>query len=307
MIHQTSLIWGNQGGGKSWLARFIIQEKLKSSIGYRIIVLDPDSNRSEWQGVESYHDHESIEKMMRWYYGELIARYKEFSQSNIPENQWREKLWSQGKAITLVIEEATTYSSFIKDHEFLSNFGKYALTKSRKQEMPVLIVAHNNTQSCLFGISGLHNLVSKMLQIECLAEINKSSFKPISTGKARVKLDSSSEWLLVDLPKQDNKIINFGTPIKEIPQGDNNELLISEILPDGLKSILKFAIEKQNWISIREVLRKDFSTLKNYNSQKVRELFLILKSKGYGDCRTLQSSFQFKIHCVEPLRDIPDN
>jgi hypothetical protein len=307
MIHQTSLIWGNQGGGKSWLARFIIQEKLKSSIGYRIIVLDPDSNRSEWQGVESYHDHESIEKMMRWYYGELIARYKEFSQSNILENQWREKLWSQGKAITLVIEEATTYSSFIKDHEFLSNFGKYALTKSRKQEMPVLIVAHNNTQSCLFGISGLHNLVSKMLQIECLAEINKSSFKPISTGKARVKLDSSSEWLLVDLPKQDNKIINFGTPIKEIPQGDNNELLISEILPDGLKSILKFAIEKQNWISIREVLRKDFSTLKNYNSQKVRELFLILKFKGYGDCRTLQSSFQFKIHCVEPLRDIPDN
>jgi hypothetical protein len=206
-----------------------------------------------------------------------------------------------------VIEEATTYSSFIKDHEFLSNFGKYALTKSRKQEMPVLIVAHNNTQSCLFGISGLHNLVSKMLQVECLAEINKSSFKPISTGKARVKLDSSSEWLLVDLPKQDNKIINFGTPIKEIPQGDNNELLISEILPDGLKSILKFAIEKQNWISIRDVLRKDFSTLKNYNSQKVKELFLILKSKGYGDCRTLNSSFQFKIHCVEPLQDIPDN
>ena len=307
MIHQTSLIWGNQGGGKSWLARFIIQEKLKSSTGYRIIVLDPDSNRSEWQGVESYHDHESIEKMMRWYYGELIARYKEFSQSNIPENQWREKLWSQGKAITLVIEEATTYSSFIKDHEFLSNFGKYALTKSRKQEMPVLIVAHNNTQSCLFGISGLHNLVSKMLQVECLAEINKSSFKPISTGKARVKLDSSSEWLLVDLPKQDNKIINFGTPIKEIPQGDNNELLISEILPDGLKSILKFAIEKQNWISIRDVLRKDFSALKNHNSQKVKELFLILKSKGYGDCRTLNSSFQFKIYGVEPLQDIPDN
>lgn len=304
MIHQTSLIWGNQGGGKSWLARFIIQEKLKSSTGYRIIVLDPDSNRSEWQGVESYHDHESIEKMMRWYYSELIARYKEFSQSNIPENQWREKLWSQGKAITLVIEEATTYSSFIKDHEFLSNFGKYALTKSRKQEMPVLIVAHNNTQSCLFGISGLHNLVSKILQVECLAEINKSSFKPISTGKARVKLDSSDKWLLVDLPKQDNKIINFGTPIKEMM---NDELLISEILPDGLKSILKFAIEKQNWISIRDVLRKDFSTLKNYNSQKVRELFLILKSKGYGDCRTLKSSFQFKIHGVEPLQDIADS
>lgn len=305
MIHQTSLIWGNQGGGKSWLARFIIQEKLK--INYRIIVLDPDSNRSEWQGVESYHDHESIEKMMRWYYNELIARYREFSQSNIPESEWRERLWSQGKAITLVIEEATTYSSFIKDDQFLSNFGKYVLTKSRKQEMPVLIIAHNNTQSCLFGISGLHNLVSKMLQVECLAEINKESFKPISTGKARVKLDSSDEWLLVNLPNQNNKIINFGTPIKEIPQGDNDELSISEILPDGLKSILKFAIEKRNWISIRDVLRKDFSTLKNHNSDKVKELFLILKSKGYGECRVVNSSFQFKVHGVEPLQDIPDS
>lgn len=305
MIHQTSLIWGNQGGGKSWLARFIIQEKLK--INYRIIVLDPDSNRSEWQGVESYHDHESIEKMMRWYYNELIARYREFSQSNIPESEWRERLWSQGKAITLVIEEATTYSSFIKDDQFLSNFGKYVLTKSRKQEMPVLIIAHNNTQSCLFGISGLHNLVSKMLQVECLAEINKESFKPISTGKARIKLDSSDEWLLVNLPNQNNKIINFGTPIKEIPQDDNDELSISEILPDGLKSILKFAIEKRNWISIRDVLRKDFSTLKNHNSDKVRELFLILKSKGYGECRVVNSSFQFKVHGVEPLQDIPDS
>ncbi|WP_271809843.1 hypothetical protein [Dolichospermum circinale] len=245
--------------------------------------------------------------MMRWYYDELIARYREFSQSNIPENEWRNRLWSQGKAITLVIEEATTYSSFIKDHEFLSNFGKYALTKSRKQEMPVLIIAHNNTQSCLFGISGLHNLVSKMLQVECLAEINKSSFKPISTGKARIKLDSSDEWLLIDLPKQDNKIINFGTPIKEIPQGDNDELSISEILPDGLKSILNFAIEKQNWISIRDVLRKDFSTLKNHNSDKIRELFLILKSKGYGECRVVNSSFQFKIHGVEPLQVMPDS
>ncbi|MFM7851360.1 MAG: helicase HerA domain-containing protein [Flammeovirgaceae bacterium] len=301
MIHQTSLIWGNQGGGKSWLARFIIQEKIK--INYRIIVLDPDSNRSEWKGVESYHDHESIEKMMRWYYEELITRYREFSQSNIPETEWRDKLWSEGKAITLVIEEATTYSSFIKDSEFLSNFGKYALTKSRKQEMPILIIAHNNTQSCLFGISGLHNLVSKMLQVECLAEINEKTFKPVSTGTARIKLDSSDQWLLVKLPNQKNKITNF-SQTKETPQ---DELLISEILGDDLKSILKFAIEKRNWISIRDILRKDFSALKNHNSEKIRELFLILTSKGYGETRNINSSFQFKVYGVEPLQDIPDS
>ena len=39
LIKQTALIWGNQGGGKSWLARYVA--KLKKEAGYRVIVLDP--------------------------------------------------------------------------------------------------------------------------------------------------------------------------------------------------------------------------------------------------------------------------
>jgi hypothetical protein len=75
--------------------------------------------------------------------------------------------------------------------------------------MPVTIVAHNNTQTCMFGIKGLHNLVSKMLQVECLAAVDPVSLQPKSTGKARVKLDSSNEWLDVELPNLESKIIDF--------------------------------------------------------------------------------------------------
>jgi hypothetical protein len=207
LIKQTALIWGNQGGGKSWLARYVAKEKKQA--GYRVIVLDPDSNKAEWRGVESYHSWEDIEQQIREYVEELEQRLKTFNNSSLSESQWRQKLWSDGKATALICEEATTYGDFIKDEELLSKFGKLALTKSRKQEMPLTVVAHNNTQTCLFGIKGLHNLVSKMLQVECLAQVDPITLQPKSTGKAKVKLDSSNEWILVELPTMTAKISDF--------------------------------------------------------------------------------------------------
>lgn len=209
LIKQTALIWGNQGGGKSWLARYSV--KLKLEAGYKVIVLDPDSNHFEWQGVESYHNWEKIEAQVKEYNKELQARLTGFNNSSMSEEEWTSNLFAEGKAVAYLVEEATTYSSFIKNEELLETFGKLGLTKSRKQLMPLTIVSHNNTQSCLFGIKGLGNLVSKMLQVECLAEVNKETLKPQSTGKARLKLDSSNEWLEVKLPELKAKIANFSS------------------------------------------------------------------------------------------------
>ncbi len=219
LVKQTALIWGNQGGGKSWLARYVTQ--LKKRAGYRVIVLDPDSNRAEWRGIESYHSWEDIEQQIRDYVSELEARLKTFNNSSLSEEQWRQKLWSEGKATALICEEATTYGDFIKDEELLSKFGKLALTKSRKQEMPLTVVAHNNTQTCLFGIKGLHNLVSKMLMVECLALVDPITLQPKSTGKAKVKLDSSNEWLDVNLPTMSAKISDFSDAITAAESNPN--------------------------------------------------------------------------------------
>lgn len=211
LIKQTALIWGNQGGGKSWLARYVAKKKKEA--GYKVIVLDPDSNRAEWKGLESYHSWSDIEAQIRAYVEEIESRLFTFNNSNLSEDQWRQKLWADGKATALICEEVTTYSDFIKDEELLSKFGKLALTKSRKQEMPLTVVAHNNTQACLFGIKNLHNLVSKMLQVECLALVDPITLQPKSTGKAKVKLDSSNEWLDVHLPTMTAKISDFSSPI----------------------------------------------------------------------------------------------
>ncbi|BBD59474.1 hypothetical protein NIES2109_22610 [Nostoc sp. HK-01] len=203
LVKQTALIWGNQGGGKSWLARYVV--KLKKDAGYRVIVCDPDSNRSEWKGVESYHTWEDIEAQIRLYVDELERRLADLNNSDKSEDEWRAGL----QPIALITEEATTYGDFIKDKALLEKFGKLALTKSRKPMMPLTVVAHNNTQLCLFGIKGLFNLVSKMLQVQCLAQVDPATLQPRSTGQALVKLDSSNEWLPVALPKIEKKITQF--------------------------------------------------------------------------------------------------
>lgn len=219
LIKQTALIWGNQGGGKSWLARYVAKQKKQT--GYRVVVLDPDSNRAEWRGIESYHSWEDIEQQIRDYVSELESRLKTFNNSSLSEEQWRQKLWSEGKALSLICEEVTSYGDFIKDTELLEKFGKLALTKSRKQEMPLTVVSHNNTQTCLFGIKGLHNLVSKMLQVECLAQVDPITLQPKSTGKAKVKLDSSNEWLDVHLPTMTAKISDFSDTVPAAQSNPN--------------------------------------------------------------------------------------
>jgi hypothetical protein len=52
-----------------------------------------------------------------------------------------------------------------------------------------------------------------MLQVECLAEVDPVTLQPKSTGLAKVKLDSSNEWLDVILPKMTTKISDFSEAV----------------------------------------------------------------------------------------------
>ena len=230
-ISQTALIWGNQGSGKSWMARYLA--KLKKSQGYRVIVLDPDSNRSEWIGLESYHDFEEIENFLGWYVDELKSRYSQFNSASIKESEWRANLWREGKAIAVICEEVTTYTDLIQDKELLTQFFRLGLTKSRKQEMPLTFVSHNNTQLCLGGIKGLGNLIERMLQLNLETTINSESLQPVSSGKGRVKLDGSLNWIPVTLPQLTKKTTNFGEP--------------TNYLIDSIRKIEPQITDQQKW------------------------------------------------------------
>jgi energy-coupling factor transporter ATP-binding protein EcfA2 len=302
-ISQTALIWGNQGSGKSWMARYIA--KLKKDKGYRVIVLDPDSNRAEWEGVESYHDFEEIAEFLGWYMEELKGRYKAFNASNMTEDAWRAKLWADGKALAVICEEVTTYVDLIEDKELLTQFFRLGLTKSRKQEMPLTFVSHNNTQSALGGIKGLASLIEKMLQLELQTNIDAETLQPVASGNGAVKLDGSNQWMPVILPKLERKITNFGEPqptvvqqpvtapqsipeveVKEevIPSTESTiELKVSDSLGEPLKSIWLFAKKKGNWVTAKDIYKNGMTVLKESNIKQIRQYLGLLADTGYGE------------------------
>jgi hypothetical protein len=230
-LSSTCLAWGNQGGGKSWLVRYLAKEKVR--LGYRVIVFDPNSNQTAWEGLELYNTYAEIERMMHWYVKEVTRRYEEFCKSTITEEEWREQLWKDGLATSVICEEATTYADFIKDEELLSSFFRCGATLSRKPEMPLTIVAHNNTQWCLGNVKGLGNLIRRMQQIQLIATTDKSgkTFQPIASGRALIKMDGSEEWVEVEVPKIEAKITNFkvssnsdSTPAVPSPALENSDL-----------------------------------------------------------------------------------
>ncbi|MBD2001906.1 MULTISPECIES: hypothetical protein [Cyanophyceae] len=227
-LSSTSLAWGNQGGGKSWFVRLLALKKVQ--MGYRLMVFDPNSNATEWRGVELYNTYSAIEEQMRWYVREVMGRYEDFGKSTVTEEEWRSQLWKDGKAVSVICEEATTYADFIEDKELLTKFAKVSATLSRKQEMPVTFVAHNNTQSCLGDIKGLANLIARMQQIQLLATTDPETSQPVASGKALIRLDGSTEWVEVDTPKIERKITNF----KVEKESDRPPQPVQDSSPDNL-------------------------------------------------------------------------
>jgi KaiC/GvpD/RAD55 family RecA-like ATPase len=306
-VKQTALVWGNQGSGKSWFARYLAKRKAEQ--GYKVIILDPDSNPSEWQGVaESHHDWEDIASFLRWYVDELTFRYSEFNSSTMAEEQWRNQIWQKGEAIAVICEEVTTWANIIDDQELLTKFFRLALTKSRKQEMPCTFVSHNNTQSALGNIKGLANLIGRMLQLQLETQVNPETLQPTASGKGLVKLDGNDEWLPVTLPRIDSKITQFASQNQptdlaveetENPESypappETVELKLSDDLGEPLKTIWLFAKEQRDWIKPRDIQRRTFAALKGKTSEDIRRYLGLLNDMGYGELEESDGSVVFR-------------
>lgn len=83
-------------------------------------------------GVEFYGSYADIENQMKVYVNEIQSRYDTFRETTMTEEAWRQKLWADGKALSIICEEFSTYSDFIEDEKLIKTFVKSAATLSRK-------------------------------------------------------------------------------------------------------------------------------------------------------------------------------
>ncbi|PPJ65261.1 hypothetical protein [Cuspidothrix issatschenkoi] len=292
-LSTTCLLWGNQGSGKSWIARFLLKEK--AAMGYQLVVLDPNSNSYEWQGVTLYNTYEAIEKFMKEYVTEVMTRYESFGKSNISEEEWRSNLWREGKAISILCEEVSTYADFIQDKDLLAKFFKVALTLSRKQEMPCIFVAHNNTQACLGGISGMAKLIDRSQQLQPLASTDPRTKQPVSSGKGLIKIENSSQWVSVQLPKLTEKIRNFAVESDRTPEStsNNNDVVVEQLeklynskpaLSPEAKLLYDYLVRTEKTTVTAAYIQPNFKVDgKRFTSDQLKSWLAELGNCGYGE------------------------
>jgi hypothetical protein len=78
-----------------------------------------------------------------------------------------------------------------------------------------------------------------------------------------------------------------------------NELKLSGSLGEPLKTIWLFAKERNDWVTVRDIQRKDFATLKGKNSEQIRQYLGLLADSGYGEIDEedkSNSSVRFNAH-----------
>jgi hypothetical protein len=61
------------------------------------------------------------------------------------------------------------------------------------------------------------------------------------------------------------------------------ELKVSDSLGEPLKTIWLFAKQQSNWVTVRDIQRKDFAILKGKGSEQIHQLLGLLADSGYGE------------------------
>ncbi len=73
-------------------------------------------------------------------------------------------------------------------------------------------------------------------------------------------------------------------------------LKVSDDLAEPLRTIWLFCKEQTNWVSLREICRKDFAVLKGKNSNDVRRYLGLLNDGGYGELDSSGNTVRFRAY-----------
>jgi hypothetical protein len=73
-------------------------------------------------------------------------------------------------------------------------------------------------------------------------------------------------------------------------------LKVSDDLAEPLRTIWLFCKEQTDWVSVREICRKDFAVLKGKNSNDVRRYLGLLNDGGYGELDSSGNAVRFRAY-----------
>jgi hypothetical protein len=153
------------------------------------------------------------------------------------EEQWTQHLRDTNQHFCVVAEEFTTWTDNIvepmpddcdedkwkPDQDFIGRWFRCAMTESRKQLMIPLFVAHDRTMEILAKAKGLSKLRdAALLEVELIATIDPITTEAKASGQGKIKLPGHGQWIDIELPKLDQKRIDFRLDESVISDAQSN-------------------------------------------------------------------------------------
>ncbi|MBD2055307.1 ATP-binding protein [Oculatella sp. FACHB-28] len=300
----VALIIGRPGSGKSSFAGFVAmaRELMFSVPGYcyegvqpirSTLVADPNAHLKidsiwsrRWDVRGSGDDFKAVEDSIR-------EMYKAFANSR-GEN-WRQ--W--------IYDEMTAWSGAISDVRLLGGFLPQVTSKARASLDFIIGCSHNDTLEALGGKAGQARLKDDMTSLYLGSKNTPNGVVPTLNGlvcgldfddhnrpiEQKISLQSwmQPSFLEAMFPEV------YSAPSETTNAiGDTETLKVSDALGEPLKTIWLFAKEQGDWIKPRDVQRKNFSVLKDANSEKIRQYFGLLSDMNYGEIDESGESVTFR-------------
>lgn len=298
MGYPSILLYGAQGAGKTSTAAWLIRERINA--GHQVKVLDPHREYGQWDGLECVGDgmdYDAINDELKAFTDEIKARYK--ARAKTPN-------YNPPK-LTLVCDEFTQWA---KKCSHSATFFEESLTDIRKINLHVLFISHARTLTGLGGSSGLAaTRDAGLLELELEAQVDPVTKKasPKLLGWLKYPGVAMNERQRVAITSWMNGSMNFSgsgvvstviqqpmTTVDSVTEAQPDsgaitptkkpaELKISDSLGEPLKSIWLFAKERADWVTVRDIQRKDFAILKGKGSEQIHQYLGLLADSGYGE------------------------
>jgi hypothetical protein len=261
-------------------------------------IITPKKKPHNWCGLKIYgctptmFNFEAILERLKWVQSEMYQRYELIEKGQEPPltnfvvDEWRlinkniPEAKEIMKEIITVAREANLRMIALAQGMQVKTWG-FEDESDLQECFTDILIGDFAIKRCLSLRRKYHKQSEEYAYWTQVLAFLKQSDRPCMVANQPAIIPNLSNWRRDITPAVD--------PQEESP------LLASAALGEPLRTIWKFCKEQGDWVATRDLLRKGFSTLQGVNTEKVKEYFLILQEKGYGEIDLSGTSVKFKV------------
>ncbi len=306
LLHKPVLIYGESGSYKSYFAAFLALLR-HVLLGHQLEIADPrlhaNCNKA-WKSliemgvpaVGANYDYTAVRERI-----EALEERIKYGDDSKP--------W-----VTPIFDELTRYGDEKELQGQARKLLQMCIADVRGGHEAPILISHDKGLAFLGNAEGLRKAIDRgIIQVYFAGTTNREGYAPLfkghianlkdEKGKLRDSIDISihpswchPEVLVKRFAPDLNPQRVFHQILHDAQEEQTVDLKVSDDLGEPLKTIWRFCKEQGDWVSVRQIARKDFAVLKGKNSNDIRRYLGLLEDMGYGELDESEGSVRFKAY-----------